>query len=103
MEHEDLMVVCDSCEAVHHKECQEAVAPVGRGPWYCGSCRLRLLQQGSEDVVEDIPLLDYLFRQRVPMDPVEADRVRTLALRYHARGNELETLVNPAGLEVLQR
>jgi hypothetical protein len=43
LEHEDLMVVCDSCEAVHHKECQEAVAPVGRGPWYCGSCRLRLL------------------------------------------------------------
>jgi hypothetical protein len=54
-------------------------------------------------VVEDIPLLDYLFRQRVPMDPVEADRVRTLALRYRARGDELETLVNPAGLEVLQR
>ena len=76
------MVVCDRCNSPYHKECQEAVAPAGRGPWYCGLCRGWLLLHGTTDPVEDIPLLDYLFRGIAPDDEREYARVKRLSLQY---------------------
>jgi hypothetical protein len=78
LEQEELMVVCDRCEVPHHRECVEVDAPVGRGPWYCPLCRGWLLTRGHSDPVQDVSLLDYLFRGRIPDDEVEYTRVRRL-------------------------
>lgn len=97
------MVVCDRCESPYHATCQQEVSPVVAGPWYCGTCRGWLLLNGHTDPVQDLSLLDYLFRARVPDDDVEYQRVRHLATTYRARGEELETLVRPYGHSSLER
>mgnify|MGYP006360654461 FL=1 len=76
---------------------------MGHGPWYCHLCRGWLLLNGSTDPVEDLVLLDYLFRGRIPDDDGQYDRVRALEGTYRARGEELETLVFPSGSTELAR
>ena len=44
-----------------------------------------------EERVEDLALLDFLFRGQMPDDDLEVERVRRLSGRYRARGHELET------------
>jgi len=102
-EQDELMVVCDRCESPYHRECQDGVAPVTEGPWYCGQCRNWLLLNGWSDVVEDLPLIDFLFRGRVPDDEAEYSRVQRLGETYRAQGEELETLVYPYGMPLLAR
>ena len=50
---------------------------------------------GYKDIVQDLALLDFLFRHRVPDDEAEYQRVQRLAGTYRTRGEELEALVNP--------
>ncbi|HLP30904.1 MAG TPA: PHD finger domain-containing protein [Geothrix sp.] len=100
LDHEEDMLVCDRCGTPHHQECQPH-SPAGDGPWYCGQCRGTIRLQGSTDPVEDLELLDYLFRGILPDDLDVSERVRRLAGSYRARGQELETLANPYGLEAL--
>jgi hypothetical protein len=102
LDREAEMAVCDRCEVPFHRECQPRNLP-GDGPWYCGQCRGRIRLDGTSDPVEDLALLDYLFRGRLPDDDDAVARLRRLALRYRARGQELEALVNPYGVEALQR
>ena len=84
------MVVCDRCEAPFHVHCVPTNLP-GSGPWYCQLCRGIILTRGSTDPVEDLALLDFLFRGWLPDDDLEVERVRRLSGRYRARGQELET------------
>jgi hypothetical protein len=58
---------------------------------------------GQRDPVEDIALLDFLFRGRQPDDDIELQRVRGLARDYRAQGEELETRVRPYGTTLLER
>ena len=48
-------------------------------------------------------MLDYLFRGILPDDLDLAAPVRQLLGHYRGRGQELETLPNPYGVEYLQR
>jgi len=65
-EHE--MVVCDRCSTPYHPACASGTSPIGRGPWYCALCKGALAIAGRPDPVQDVQLLDYLFRGKVPDD-----------------------------------
>lgn len=103
LEVEELMVVCDRCDSPFHAACEQHVSPVVRGPWYCGACRGWLLTNGHSDPIEDLALLDYLFRGRVPDHEEEHARVQRMSGTYRADGEELLTCVRPYGHEVLAR
>lgn len=102
VDQEGEMLVCDRCGVPFHSGCQP-LSPAGDGPWYCSQCRGIIRVQGSSDPVEDLELLDYLFRGILPDDLDLAARVRRLSGHYRGRGQELETLANPYGVESLQR
>ena len=74
VEDEAEMVVCDRCNKPHHPNCITGEPP-GRGPWYCSLCRGTIVLQGSTDPVEDLVLLDYLFRQQLPEEQEDIERV----------------------------
>ena len=48
---------------------------------------------GFSDVMEDYPLLDYLFLGRLPSDEGEVSRIRKLAGVYRAHGKEVQVSV----------
>lgn len=50
LEGEAEMVVCDKCESPYHPHCLEPKCAVGRGPWYCLTCRGHLRLNGFADV-----------------------------------------------------
>lgn len=97
------MAVCDRCETPYHPGCVVETCPVGRGPWYCQICRGYLLLHSSTDPIEDVALLDYLFRGLAPDDEADYARVQRLASTYRATGEELETEVLPFGRRELRR
>ncbi len=70
LEREEDMVVCDRCEACAHSEC--STTPVHAGPWYCHRCRLHIITNGPEDVVEDLQLIEWLFQGKRPKDDLAA-------------------------------
>lgn len=66
---EEEMLVCDKCEATWHDACAKEVGTVIHdGPWFCNLCRGKLAMEGFSDVMEDYPLLDYLFLGQLPED-----------------------------------
>jgi hypothetical protein len=97
------MVVCDRCSTPYHQACVALSSPVVKGPWYCNICRGAIRLAGYADPVEDLALLDYLFRGLLPDDECEYRRVRSLASVYRARGEELETHVRPYGAKTMGR
>ena len=62
------MVICDRCELPYHAECGHDGGrnPVHDGPWYCPHCRGHICQHGYSDVIEDLGLIDFLWREVTP-------------------------------------
>jgi hypothetical protein len=38
------------------------------GPWFCNRCRGKLAIEGFTDIMEDYPVMDYLFAGKLPDD-----------------------------------
>ena len=88
---EEDMLVCDKCEATYHSSCaKEKNMVVHDGPFFCHRCRGTIAVEGVADVMEDYPLLDYLFTGVLPTDLEEIQRIKQLASLYRAHGNEVE-------------
>lgn len=94
------MLVCDRCEQCWHSSCAQIKqsTPIHSGPWFCFKCRAHILTHGPTDVIEDIPLLEYLFAQTTPQDPDEESRVQALATIFRSHGRELQVnVLTPSG------
>ena len=105
IEDEASMVVCDCCEGCWHPRCgdDEGRNPVHDGPWYCTTCRGYIATHGYADVIQDLGLIDYLWRGILPDQDEEAARVLRVAAKYRANKHELETQVRPYGTQRLAR
>ena len=75
------MILCNRCNACYHPACpaQTEGTALHRGPWFCQTCKGKLVREGFPDVTLDWPLHDYLWAGRLPADPDEADCLEDLA------------------------
>ena len=91
---EENMLVCDKCEATYHSMCaKDKGMVVHEGPFFCHICRGIIAMEGAADIMEDYPLLDYLFTGVLPKDLEELQRIKILASLYRAHGNEVQVHV----------
>ena len=87
---EENMIVCDKCGATYHRLCaHDKGMVVHDGPFFCHTCKGTIAIEGASDVMEDYPLIDYLFTGVLPKDLEEMQRIRMLASLYRAHGNEV--------------
>lgn len=67
------MVLCNCCNTCYHPQCAEESegTRVQGGPWFCHACKGFLVLWGAPDVIQDWPLMDYLWTGALPQDPVQ--------------------------------
>ena len=67
------------------------------GPWFCHACKGFLVLWGAPDVMQDWPLMDYLWTGTLPQDPDKCDRLIKLEDTYRTQDDELQVLLLAAG------
>ena len=67
------------------------------GSWFCHACKGFLVLWGAPDVMQDWPLMDYLWTGTLPQDPDKCDQLIKLGETYHMQDDELQVLLPAAG------
>ena len=83
------MVVCDKCEECFHRDClskDKRIKQPEKGPWYCRRCRSHIIAHGPDDIIEDLPLLDFLFQGKEPAGADDEARVSMYSKICRAHG-----------------
>ena len=93
------IVLCDHCNACYHPHCTEDfdAMKVHGGPWFCHACKGFLVLWEAPDVMQDWPLMDYLWTGTLLRDLDECDQLIKLGETYRAQDNKLQVLLPAAG------